>query len=145
MFIPYFSVIRTKQVAIIEAFGRFDKIVPAWEEWGKLLEVPTNDVLSFEEIRKRGIPTIARPASDDVRKNGQLRILAVDDDPVSLKLLVRHLQGAGQIVRRADHTQVGDRRAGFAQGNCRIPRLHARPSAHRRGDPPSSEACGAGG
>ena len=76
----------------------FDKIVPAWEEWGKLLEVPTNDVLSFEEIRKRGIPTIARPASDDVRKNGQLRILAVDDDPVSLKLLVRHLQGAGHLV-----------------------------------------------
>ena len=76
----------------------FDRIVEEWKQWGVLLEVATNDVLSFEEIEKRGLPGSVRPANKEDQANRRLRILAVDDDPVSLKLLVRHLEGAGHLV-----------------------------------------------
>jgi len=51
MIIPYFTVVRQKQVAIIEAFGRFDKIVPAgpylvlpWQSVGAKLSLKVQEM-----------------------------------------------------------------------------------------------------
>jgi regulator of protease activity HflC (stomatin/prohibitin superfamily) len=63
MFIPYFSVVRTKQVAIIESFGRFDKTVQAGPcqvlPWQK---VATKLSLKVQEMQV-GVET---KTSDDV-------------------------------------------------------------------------------
>ena len=78
----------------------FDSIVPDWEEWGAILEVPTNQVLSYDEIENQApdhATAAVRQSYPKASKNS-LRILAVDDDPISLRLLVRHLEKAGHEV-----------------------------------------------
>ncbi len=81
-----------------EQFGAlFEKIVPEWKEWGQMLKVPTNGVMLLKDMREQSVGRKSRAASES---NG-LRILAVDDDPVSLKLLVRHLERAGHQVSTA--------------------------------------------
>ena len=87
--------------------ARFDKliagIVEGWTEWGEVLEIPTYDVPAAGELRARlGVAGISQADIDGVRSNG-LRILAVDDDAVSLKLLERHLQAAGHTVVTASN------------------------------------------
>ncbi|MEW6071012.1 MAG: diguanylate cyclase [Planctomycetota bacterium] len=78
----------------------FETIVPAWREWGELLEVPTNEVAPFPAIAGPALGGAAGAAKPAPSKGGKdcLRILAVDDDPVSLRLLVRHLALAGHEV-----------------------------------------------
>ena len=63
MFIPYFSVVRTKQVAIIEAFGRFDKIVPA----GPCLVLPWQKVAAKLSLKVQEMQVgVETKTSDDV-------------------------------------------------------------------------------
>jgi diguanylate cyclase (GGDEF)-like protein len=75
----------------------YDEIGLDWQEWGALLKVPTRLTAKAVEIEER-----ARAASsqDDAKPpaDTSMRILAVDDDPVSLKLLVSHLKKAGHKV-----------------------------------------------
>jgi two-component system cell cycle response regulator len=80
----------------------FDAVVPQWEQWGKLLAVPTNQVLSAEELERRAKEAALRlNEAEPGDGHTGLRILAVDDDPVSLKLLVALLKKAGHQVLTA--------------------------------------------
>ena len=63
MFIPYFSVVRTKQVAIVEGFGRFDKIVPA----GPCLVLPWQKVAAKLSLKVQEMQvSVETKTSDDV-------------------------------------------------------------------------------
>jgi diguanylate cyclase (GGDEF)-like protein len=69
-----------------------------WKEWGEILSVPTQTVPIAAELRARlDTAEATQAAVEEVRSSG-LRILAVDDDAVSLRLLERHLQAAGHTV-----------------------------------------------
>ncbi|HED66669.1 MAG TPA: HDOD domain-containing protein, partial [Planctomycetes bacterium] len=75
----------------------FDTVAEAWKEWGDLLHVPTSCVISAREIEE-----ISKPGSNPkAAKRKGLRILAVDDDPVSLRLLVALLKRDGHEVMTA--------------------------------------------
>jgi diguanylate cyclase (GGDEF)-like protein len=106
--------------------GAFDEFLNAiareWREWGTVMHIPTpkpSDFSKLPEIAQRSTspepsapsvasrspqadvsepPLLAASSSQDARG---LRILAVDDDPMSLKLLERHLVRAGHHVQCA--------------------------------------------
>jgi DNA-binding response OmpR family regulator/HD-like signal output (HDOD) protein len=76
-----------------------------WSEWGAMLEIPTVELPNLGDIesrseRKKALEqrrdaSLRSDQSDQFRR---LRILAVDDEPVSLKLLEGHLRTAGHHV-----------------------------------------------
>ncbi len=95
---------------------RFDGICNSigaeWREWGQLLGIPTTHPTNFSSLEEK-LEEIAAPKLSAGRASGHraaahhyedersltgLRILAVDDDPISLKLLERHLVKAGHEV-----------------------------------------------
>jgi diguanylate cyclase (GGDEF)-like protein len=93
-----------------------DRVTKEWQQWGESLDIETNDVRFSQilaciahgrdenaaqeqaravEAEKAAAP--ATPAQLPKRKapasgSERIRILAVDDDPVSLRLLVKHLR-----------------------------------------------------
>lgn len=86
--------------AALERFQRWDpgtldalldETMRDWHHWGTLMEVPTQP--SPPEDEPDPPRTEAAPAA--------LRILAVDDDPTTLKVLEMHLSGAGYQVLTA--------------------------------------------
>ena len=63
MIIPYFTVVRTKQVAIIESLGRYEKIVPA----GPYLVLPWQNVAAKLSLKVQEMQvTVETKTSDDV-------------------------------------------------------------------------------
>jgi diguanylate cyclase (GGDEF)-like protein len=104
---------------------RFDNICNSigaeWREWGQLLGIPTTRPTNFsnleeklEEIfdakhalgRASGHRAAAQLHEDSPCTTG-LRILAVDDDPISLKLLERYLVRAGhEVITARDGDQA---------------------------------------
>ena len=88
------------EVGAVDFCRLFDRVSPLWSEWGQLLQLPTQQVMAYADIEKQGTgepdPRKSSPAPR-VSSTG-LRVLAVDDDPVSLRLLVRHLERAGHTV-----------------------------------------------
>ena len=63
MIIPYFTVVRTKQVAIIEGFGRFEKIVAA----GPYLVLPWQSVAAKLSLKVQEMQvTVETKTADDV-------------------------------------------------------------------------------
>lgn len=94
----------------------FDRIVLSWKEWGEVLAITTNEVMGFEELERRAqeaeAQTAALPSATGATSGAsamkaplgsRLRILAVDDDQVSLKLLVKQLSRAGHLVVTASN------------------------------------------
>lgn len=71
-----------------------------WAEWGQRLQVPTQRVASVQEIRARAEEAMAAATApaDPLLSSTRLRILAVDDDHLSLRLLQRELVRAGHEV-----------------------------------------------
>lgn len=80
----------------------YDQIVPEWEDWCKLLKIPTGTVQGFEELVSNS-PQAKRGNGSKAAFGTGLRILAVDDDPVSLRLLTKHLRNAGHHVVTASN------------------------------------------
>jgi diguanylate cyclase (GGDEF)-like protein len=92
-----------------------NRIARAWRDWGRMLSIPTESDLEFlalERQVKRAMEAAPRsrvqaarpapPAAEPEERHGsELRVLAVDDDPVSLKVLERHLMAQGFAVRTA--------------------------------------------
>lgn len=75
-----------------------------WLEWGRTLQIPS----AFRPSEASALPKaeleVASPRSSNearARHGTGLRILAVDDDPVSLRLISLHLTRAGHEVLRA--------------------------------------------
>jgi two-component system cell cycle response regulator len=86
----------------------FDCIVEQWLEWGKILEIPTQPVAPFSELLARVRQLEQRPVKPD---NPPLRILIVDDDPATRRLLSRILADSGHYVLTASNGQEGLRLA----------------------------------
>lgn len=101
-----------------DAFCRFcDTCVSEWQAWGESLEIATHDELRFSHVFDRiaaaraaiergeedePVPVLAVPEMDPAEVPPEsFQILAVDDDPVSLRLLVKHLRNEGYVVDTA--------------------------------------------
>lgn len=103
-----------------------DQAAQAWCEWGKSLYLPTHELPCMAEMMAEPRPSAAGSgpakqaprrragdvqdpsteaslsASEDLSCERQgLRVLAVDDDPVSLRILVQHLRRDGHTVSQA--------------------------------------------
>ncbi len=97
---------------------RFDQLCNSisaeWREWGQVLSIPTQYPVDFAAIEKK-VAQVGKKAAVEPALKPQvspaapatpgaavspsgLRVLAVDDDPVSLKMLQRHLMKAGHEV-----------------------------------------------
>ena len=104
-----------------QAFAELcESISREWQEWNGILKLPKRSPLRYEQLSQRlgseqpGLESQApasaaalglaqagaagAPAATPVVAPGGLRILAVDDDPMSLKLLERTLRKAGHEV-----------------------------------------------
>lgn len=87
-----------------------------WEAWGSTLEVPTNDLpalgrmVAAEALRtlEEGVEAITSIGGG---QGPRLRVLAVDDDRVSLRVLTRELEKAGHHVTTAPDGREGLRLA----------------------------------
>ena len=85
----------------------FTEVVSQWQEWGDLLELPTQDVSPFVAPSSQtvtGIQVKVSSANSNVDKaTYPLRVLAVDDDPTILAVLKRLLTTAGHTVYTASN------------------------------------------
>lgn len=82
----------------------FDAVARDWVEWGKLLEVPAKQGLSFAEMMAQLRRIEALPSGE---QHQGLRILLIDDDPLILRRLTHHLDKEGQQVLTATNGQAG--------------------------------------
>lgn len=83
-----------------------DRIAQEWGEWGDRLRIPTQPVPSFARlVSEEGPVELEGDECEDAPSlevvEEKLRILAVDDDPMSLRLLTRHLERGGYEVSTA--------------------------------------------
>jgi len=82
-----------------------DRIAQEWGEWGDRLRIPTQPVTSFARLvaEDGGLDSSGEAVSEveHVVVEEKLRILAVDDDPMSLRLLTRYLERGGYEVQTA--------------------------------------------
>jgi diguanylate cyclase (GGDEF)-like protein len=79
-----------------------------WGEWGKILQIPTRSSLAELEdtaakLTGGGEDTHADPLMQDLPRRQGLRILVVDDDAVSLRLITHHLTRDGHQVWTASN------------------------------------------
>jgi diguanylate cyclase (GGDEF)-like protein len=99
-----------------------ESISREWQEWNGILKLPKRSPLHYDQLSTRaatatapasagpaaqaeqiGAESAAVPAEPEKPQPSGLRILAVDDDPMSLKLLERALRKAGhQVVSARD-------------------------------------------
>ena len=97
-----------------------DETVKAWKEWGKILEVKTQDVPSFEHIMQQAVEPAAPPPAIPIQASTlqPLTILAVDDDRSTLLVLEHLLRGLGHTVLTA-----GDGKAALAKAISSRPQI----------------------
>lgn len=95
--------------------GRFEllrtQVERDWREWCASLSVPANVNVRPEELAASASRVLGEAPRDEqrasVRERRGLRILAVDDDALSLRLLEHHLTRDGhQVVRAANGRQA---------------------------------------
>jgi diguanylate cyclase (GGDEF)-like protein len=99
-----------------EAFLQLcEQVRASWRDWGAILKISTPNGLTFEEIAQTAQSRLDDDASSQQRSlvspRKGLRILAVDDEPISLKLLVHHLTRDGHTVMTAANGRDGLARA----------------------------------
>ncbi|MCK6447696.1 MAG: diguanylate cyclase [Planctomycetes bacterium] len=76
----------------------------SWRDWGTLLKIQTPNGPSFDEISRTAREQRDAPVdrhTELIANRKGLRILAVDDEPISLRLLVHHLTRDGHNVMTA--------------------------------------------
>ena len=81
-----------------------DDAAREWQEWGAIMQIRTNESPHLLEVARRTAQTPRLPARQDKAAPAErkgLRVLAVDDDPISLRLLEHHLVRDGHTVERA--------------------------------------------
>jgi CheY-like chemotaxis protein len=105
----------------------YDGCLREWVSWGDDMDIPTNRKLRFSEIwenienARKGVDEqsyapatsteIAAKAESqtttaDETPSEKVTVLAIDDEPLSLRLLTKHLKGAGyEVVTAADGKQ----------------------------------------
>lgn len=81
----------------VQAF--YDSLADEWKDWCKLLEVPAHLAVGGAELERRTPP---RGADEEPpRPANGLRILLVDDDPTSLRIVRALLERSGHAVETA--------------------------------------------
>jgi diguanylate cyclase (GGDEF)-like protein len=80
----------------VQAF--YDGLADEWKDWCKLLELPAD--LAFGGAELVGAKAAPKPAEPQRAANG-LRILLVDDDPTSLRIVRALLERSGHAVECA--------------------------------------------
>jgi len=92
-----------------------DEVVRDWREWGEILHAPTREVPFLKEMleraRQAGHADESEQAPSSEAKAISLRILAVDDSELDLKLLTKYLTSAGHKVVTASDGREGLRMA----------------------------------
>ncbi len=82
-----------------------DEIGDRWKEWGQILRVPADFTQRASEMEARSAAPTA-PAPEPVREgSAALRVLVVDDEPTSLRLVQLLLQREGHQVTTASNGQ----------------------------------------
>jgi diguanylate cyclase (GGDEF)-like protein len=96
-----------------EALGKLTaELVGLWREWGKILEVQTQDVPAFETVMAdKPEPAPALDAATSLAPLQPLTILAIDDDRSTLLVLEHLLRGLGHTVYTAPDGKTGLARA----------------------------------
>jgi HD-like signal output (HDOD) protein len=87
----------------------------SWRDWGTILKINTPNGPSFDEIARiaqHRLEESPEKHAELLATRKGLRILAVDDEPISLRLLVHHLTRDGHTVMTATNgnealTQIG--------------------------------------
>ena len=79
-----------------------DHVVSEWQQWGKILDVPTQDLPPFAEMAASLPPMVEAPGSEAPKEADHadfpLRILVVDDDPIASSCLQNLLTSRGHAV-----------------------------------------------
>jgi diguanylate cyclase (GGDEF)-like protein len=97
------------------------EVVALWREWGKVLEVQTQEVPAFETVMAEKPQSKPQPALEpalDVAPLEPLTILAIDDDRSTLLVLEHLLGGLGHTVHVAQ-----DGRSGLAAAITHRPQI----------------------
>lgn len=76
-----------------------DEVVADWIEWGASLDLPTREFAERFDSQQLEARLQGKPIGD-VDSTG-VRILAVDDDPITLRILSRQMKDAGHTVEVA--------------------------------------------
>ena len=88
-----------------------EEVLAEWRDWAELLTVPTG---GFTTTAQPPVDAHGASSSEDAaaiaeaelqERNRNVRVLAVDDDPTTLRLLTRHLKTAGYEVLTAVNGQ----------------------------------------
>lgn len=115
------------QMSTQELIATCDQIAREWQDWGKTLAIRTSKVDPFTDIAAHAAeaaqPAVAQPmqCADPIPQDEAcgspessietviepLTILAIDDDPVCLKLLMTHLKRTGHKVISAQNGKAG--------------------------------------
>jgi diguanylate cyclase (GGDEF)-like protein len=83
-----------------------EEILGEWREWTALLKVPVQGFTAPVPEVPAAIPVERTEAEEEARRrNNSVKVLAVDDDPTSLRLLTRHLKADGYDVITAENGQ----------------------------------------
>ena len=77
--------------------GLFDETVKEWQQWGQLFDLPTQKLPPYSEIKA----DVNAPASVKFDDTASLRVMVVDDDMLTLKLLDNLLTTAHHSVLSA--------------------------------------------
>jgi diguanylate cyclase (GGDEF)-like protein len=85
-----------------ELISLCDHVVAEWQEWGRILQVETRVLPPFAELAGQArAEAAAEQMAGEGQAGGPLSIVVVDDDPVELRLLTKHLKKAGHAVHAA--------------------------------------------
>lgn len=78
----------------------FDVVVSQWREWGALLQVNIDEVPQFAALLDQA--QVAGQAHGLGTSGEGLRVLVVDDDPITVQILTKQLRNAGHSVLHAN-------------------------------------------
>ena len=82
----------------------YDEIGDRWKEWGQLLRVPADFSVRAGQIEARAV--VPASAASEARDHSMaLRVLVVDDEPTSLRLVQALLERKGHVVTTACNGQ----------------------------------------
>jgi diguanylate cyclase (GGDEF)-like protein len=79
----------------------YDQIGDRWKEWGQVLRVPADFSVRASEIAARSTPVVPAAPEEAREAAVSLRVLVVDDEPTSLRLVQALLERKGHQVTTA--------------------------------------------
>ena len=83
----------------------FDKVTSTWQEWGQLLKIATNSCPQYQQFKQLEFASPENRVGPHTQK--PLKILVVDDDPLTLKHLSRILNNDSREILTAEDGEQG--------------------------------------